>query len=434
VPVTPAPPRFGRYTLLRPIGRGGMGAVYEAEHVHLGKRVALKTLHAPALAEAESVARFLREGRAAARVRHPHVVDVTDVGVEDGVPYLVMELLDGEDLAAKLRREAPLPVTEALDLLLPVMAAVDAMHAAGVVHRDLKPENLFLARALGRVVPKVLDFGVARPDDAPRAASSRGDLVGTPFYLSPEQVDGARGDARSDQHALAVVLYECLCGRRPYDAPTLLGLLATIREGRRDDPRALRPDLPAGLCAALAVAMNPLPSQRFARVRDFAEALLPDASPRAREAWESAVERPVLPLAPAPPDDAPPPMGVETRRDGSPAPPTPQPRPRSVRAAVVSAALLSLAVLVGIAARRPPPPAVTVLAPAPSLPLPPARTVVVAAVSAPRAAPALPAPTRVRARGTSPVRAALREPPREPTIAPSGPPPRPVINGAPIVD
>ncbi len=147
MPVTPAPPRFGRYTLLRPIGRGGMGAVYEAEHVHLGKRVALKTLHAPALAEAESVARFLREGRAAARVRHPHVVDVTDVGVEDGVPYLVMELLDGEDLAAKLRREGPLPVTEALDLLLPVMAAVDAMHAAGVVHRDLKPENLFLSAA-----------------------------------------------------------------------------------------------------------------------------------------------------------------------------------------------------------------------------------------------------------------------------------------------
>jgi serine/threonine protein kinase len=433
VPVTPAPPRFGRYTLLRPIGRGGMGAVYEAEHVHLGKRVALKTLHAPALAEAESVARFLREGRAAARVRHPHVVDVTDVGVEDGVPYLVMELLDGEDLAAKLRREGPLPVTEALDLLLPVMAAVDAMHAAGVVHRDLKPENLFLSRALGRVVPKVLDFGVARPDDAPRAASSKGDLVGTPFYLSPEQVDGARGDARSDQHALGVVLYECLCGRRPYDAPTLLGLLATIREGRREDPRALRPDLPEGLCAALDVAMNPLSPRRFARVRDFAEALLPYASPRAREAWEAAVARPVTPLAPALPDDAPPLMGVETRRDGSPAPPARQPRRRSVRVAVVSAALLSLAALVGFGMSRPPPPAATVLAPSTSLPPPRARVAVVASVSAPRVTPPVPPPARVRARGVAPVRAVVRDAPREVPAAPSVPP-RPVINGAPIVD
>jgi serine/threonine protein kinase len=317
------------------------------------------------------------------------------------------------------------------------MAAVDAMHSAGVVHRDLKPENLFLARALGRVVPKVLDFGVARPDDAPRAASSRGDLVGTPFYLSPEQVDGARGDARSDQHALGVVLYECLCGRRPYDAPTLLGLLATIREGRREDPRALRPDLPEGLCAALAVALNPLSPHRFARVRDFAAALLPYASPRAREAWEAAVARPITPVAPALPDDAPVLMGVETRRDGSPAPapaPAPPTRPRSARVAVISAALLSLGALVGIAVRRSPPPAVTIIAPSTPLPPPRARVAVVAAVSAPRITPPAPLPARVRARGVAPVRAVVREAARAIVPAPTAPPPRPVINGAPIVD
>ncbi|MFO0625974.1 MAG: serine/threonine-protein kinase [Polyangiales bacterium] len=345
--------------------------------------------------------------------------------------------LDGEDLAAKLRREAPLPVTEALDLLLPVMAAVDAMHAAGVVHRDLKPENLFLARALGRVVPKVLDFGVARPDDAPRAASSRGALVGTPFYLSPEQVDGARGDARSDQHALAVVLYECLCGRRPYDAPTLLGLLAQIREGRRDDPRTLRPDLPAGLCAALATAMDASPDRRFARVHDFAAALLPHASPAARDAWASAVASPIPPRTTAHEHDAPPTSGAETRRDGSPAPaqaPSVSLRPRPLRVAIVATAMVTLAALaalVGVTRGRAPIPVATVTAPPPAVA--PVRVAVVATVSAPRAAPPAALPPRVRARGVGPARTAVRAV-SPVTTAPSGPPPRPVINGAPIVD
>jgi serine/threonine protein kinase len=283
---------FGRYVIVRPIGRGGMGAVFEAEHVHLRKRVALKTLHAPSAAfDERTIERFLREGRAAASVRHPHVVDVTDVGVEDATPFLVMELLDGEDLAAKLQRDAPLPVDEAIDLLLPVIDAAGAMHAAGLVHRDLKPENVFLAKGLGgAIVPKVLDFGVCRLTDADaRRLSSQGGLVGTPYYLSPEQVDGADGDARSDQHALGVLLYECLCGARPYEAPTLLGLLADIRDGRFTDPRARRADLPAPLVAAMLRAMSLAPSERFESARSFGAALLPFASARAREQWSSVL-------------------------------------------------------------------------------------------------------------------------------------------------
>jgi serine/threonine protein kinase len=276
---------FGRYRIVREVGRGGMGAVFAAEHLSLKKRVALKTLHAGAL-DSRSIERFLREGKAAASLRHPHVVDVWDLGVEEGTPYLVMELLEGEDLAQRLRREAPLPLQDAIDLILPVCAAVEAMHEAGIVHRDIKPENVFLARGLGaEVLPKVLDFGVCRPSDVDVLRKSEAGLVGTPYYLSPEQVEGAAGDAQSDQHALAVVLYECLCGARPYEAPTLLALLAAIRDARAPDVRSRRGDAPSPLAEALQRAMHRDPAERFASVARFAEALLPFASARAQSRW-----------------------------------------------------------------------------------------------------------------------------------------------------
>src|SRR5262245_9826292 len=157
---------FGRYQIVRLIGEGGMGAVYEAVHPALKKRFAIKTLLA-AMAQSPGVrARFLREGEAASRINHPNVVDVVDVGVEEGTPYLVMELLEGETLGALIARSGQVGVAEAVDILLPVMSAVAAGHGQGVIHRDLKPQNVFLARkAWGDPTPKVLDFGVSKLTD-----------------------------------------------------------------------------------------------------------------------------------------------------------------------------------------------------------------------------------------------------------------------------
>jgi serine/threonine-protein kinase len=479
---------FGRYVIVRPIGRGGMGAVFEAEHVHLRKRVALKTLHAPTVAfDERTIERFLREGRAAASVRHPHVVDVTDVGVEDATPFLVMELLDGEDLAAKLQREAPLPVDETIDLLLPVIDAAAAMHAAGLVHRDLKPENVFLAKGLGgALVPKVLDFGVCRLTDADaRRLSSQGGLVGTPYYLSPEQVDGADGDARSDQHALGVLLYECLCGARPYEAPTLLGLLAAIRDGRFTDPRARRADLPAPLVAVVLRAMSPAPSERFESARALGAALLPFASARAREQWSSVLtdarESETLASAsrtqPALAEPSPASTAATTVRFGSPErasdaidPHTDDARPapsrerravstRDVTAAALAVALVSLATITvaqrGTATTR----STRVASSSPSSELsPPARGApsssaipVVARVDpapAPRTSSTAHDAGAVQTVASAPERAAprravvviaRRDAGTRPTLTseratPIARPQRPVVNGAPIVD
>src|SRR5262252_4179961 len=152
----------GRYLLVRLVGEGGMGAVYEATHQELGKRVAIKTLHQRHAASPERRSRFLREGRAASRIRHPNVADVYDVGIEGAHPYLVMEFLEGEELARLIAREAPLSVQRTADLLVPVVGAVAAAHDLGVVHRDLKPANIFLSAERGAVRPKVVDFGISK--------------------------------------------------------------------------------------------------------------------------------------------------------------------------------------------------------------------------------------------------------------------------------
>lgn len=329
---------FGRYTIVREIGRGGMGAVFEARHSQLKKLVALKTMHGAAL-DHRAIERFLREGRAAASVRHPHIVDVSDVGVEDGTPFLVMELLDGEDLAKRITTAAPLSVEETIDVMLPVIDAVRAMHERGIVHRDLKPENIFLSRGLGgELVPKVLDFGVCREDSDDARKLTEGAIVGTPFYLSPEQVDGARGDPRSDQHALGVILYECLSGQRPYDAPTLLGLLAAIRDSKRVPLGARRGDLAPAVIDTVERAMASSPEQRFDSVEELSLALLAFASDRTRARWEPVLHRrgatadaPPTNISPserleAPRDELP---AAATMRQGSPEPHTTEEQPAS---------------------------------------------------------------------------------------------------------
>lgn len=278
---------FGAYTVLREIGRGGMAVVYEAEHRGLQKRVALKVLHTP-VGPAEQ--RFLREGLAAARIHHEHIVEVFDTGVQDGVAYLVMERLQGESLAALLRREGPLDGERVVDLLLPVVSALAAAHDVGVVHRDIKPENIHLARSRrDEVVPKVVDFGLARLNalegDAQRLTGSAA-LLGTVTHLSPEQVlDPEAVSAASDQYALGVVMYECVTGRLPAQGASVFVTLNAILKGRYAKPRAHAPALDPRLEDIIVRAMAREPRDRFASVRALGAALLPLASPAARSAW-----------------------------------------------------------------------------------------------------------------------------------------------------
>jgi serine/threonine-protein kinase len=277
--------RFAKYEIVRLIGEGGMGAVYEAIHVELGKRVAIKTLLPAAAGKNEVRARFLREGQTASRIRHPNVVDVTDVGEQDGSPYLVMELLSGEDLSHMLERTGPLALDELLAIMLPVLAGVAAGHDAKIIHRDIKPQNIFLARGpRGAITPKVLDFGISKiATGASAGLTKTGALLGTIAYLSPEQARGAKYvDERTDQYAVGLVLYEAVTGRRAYDGENPLAIINDIAAGRFELPHRYRSDLPPGfeqvLLRALAVSEN----DRFPNLYAFGKELLPFASAKTR--------------------------------------------------------------------------------------------------------------------------------------------------------
>lgn len=295
---------FGRYRVLRAIGRGGMGAVYEAEHIDLEKRVALKTLHPRMAQEPEARARFLREGRVASKIRHPNVVEVFDVGQhDDGTLYLVMELLDGEALSSLMFREGTLSPERICDLLLPVIAAVATAHEVGVVHRDLKPENIFLSRSRnGAVHPKVLDFGISKIASTPselRVTAERA-MLGTPVYMSPEQARGETADARSDQYALGVILYEASTGKLPFEADELLPLVHAITTGKHLLPRALRPELSPDFEAVIERAISPSAPDRYDTVLDLGRALLPFANRTHRAVWRDVFGAHPTPLASSP--------------------------------------------------------------------------------------------------------------------------------------
>jgi serine/threonine protein kinase len=281
--------RLGKYEIIRLLGAGGMGAVYEARHTEMGKRVAIKTL-APALTEVPGArVRFLREAQLTSRVRHPHIVDVTDVGTDGFCTFLVMELLHGEDLSQRLARTGPLAPRELVDIILPVCSALVAAHEATIVHRDLKPQNIFLSTGPHGVQPKVLDFGISKSGDVASALTGSGAVIGTPFYLAPEQIQNARAaGSASDQYAIGVILYECLTGQRPFQGDSLFAVFQAIVTQR---PRPLgerRADLPAGLPAIVERAMHAAPGERFPSMRALGHALVPFASPRAQAIWSDA--------------------------------------------------------------------------------------------------------------------------------------------------
>ncbi|UQA55566.1 serine/threonine-protein kinase [Polyangium aurulentum] len=293
----------GKYRVEREIGCGGMGVVVEATHVALEQRVAIKLLHGPAASSPDVVTRFLREARVAAKLASEHVVRVTDVGqTETGAPYLVMELLVGHDLEGELRRRGRLPVAEAVDLVLEACEGVAHAHARGLVHRDLKPANLFLAQRSNRApIVKVLDFGLSK--EAPTGAGSitgNDAVFGTPQYMSPEQIQSTKNvDARSDQHALAMVLYELLAGEPPYVAETITQLIVVIATQPPPRVRALRPDVPAPLEEAIVRALAKRRTDRFADLAGLAWAIAPFGGPEAQSRAE-AIRRALAPGGPVP--------------------------------------------------------------------------------------------------------------------------------------
>ncbi|MEJ7729589.1 MAG: protein kinase [Polyangiaceae bacterium] len=278
---------FGRYQVVSCVGSGGAAEVYQAIHLGLKKRVALKVLRSHLSGRQDVRARFLREGELAARIQHPNVVDIIDVGACEGIPFIVMEYLEGETLADLLRRQPRLEVQHVVHIMLPVLAAVAAGHDRGVVHRDLKPGNIFLATdGRRRTMPKVLDFGISGVISDDAGAPSEPGVLGTPYYMSSEQARGDRAlDARTDQFALGVILYEATTGRSPWKSQSLLGLIHEVGKGEFSAPRRHRPELDTELEAVILKAMRRSASERFESTRAMGAELLRFASIRAREYW-----------------------------------------------------------------------------------------------------------------------------------------------------
>jgi serine/threonine-protein kinase len=275
----------GKYRVDRLLGEGGMGIVVAATHVQLDERVALKFLRPSVASNPEVVQRFIREARAAVKVRSEHVARVLDVGtLEAGTPYMVMEYLDGQDLSQTIASRGPLPVGETVTYVLQACEAVAEAHSLGIVHRDLKPANLFLARRPnGRPIVKVLDFGiskVASTADNP-ALTKAAAMMGSPSYMSPEQMVAASSvDVRADVWALGVVLYELLTGKLPFVAETMPELVGMILQNGYTPTAALRPDVPPGLQAAIDGCLQKDRVHRYRNVAELAAGIVPFGPPR----------------------------------------------------------------------------------------------------------------------------------------------------------
>jgi eukaryotic-like serine/threonine-protein kinase len=277
-----APPGLvaGKYKLTRLLGRGGMGAVWEGTHNSLGTRVAVKFIDAEYAESPEARSRFENEARAAAKLRSKHVVEVYDHGVsEDGRPFIVMEYLHGEPLDKRLDRVGRLPAKETAHMMLQVCRALMKAHAANIVHRDLKPENVFLVwdDEEGTDVAKVVDFGIAKFTDASMGSSSStrtGSVLGTPYYMSPEQARGLRNvDYRSDLWSVAVIAYRCIVGTLPFEGEAVGDLLVKLCTAPIPVPSQIVADVPPGFDAWLAKALSRDPAERFSSAAQLAESL-----------------------------------------------------------------------------------------------------------------------------------------------------------------
>jgi serine/threonine-protein kinase len=262
---------FGNYRAISVLGEGGMGVVYLAEHPEIGRKVAVKVLHPDFARDQQVLGRFLNEARAANAIRHPNIIEILDSGVlADQTPYLVMELLEGESLAARIKRLGRLPIADICDFAYQTASALNAAHAKGIVHRDLKPDNLFVVadpHEEGRERMKVLDFGIAKlqqhsPGDSVKTRT--GTLMGTPIYMSPEQCRGVRTvDHRTDVYSLGVILYEMVVGHPPFVSEGFGDLVNMHMNVPPTPPRRLRPELPVGLESLILTMLAKSPEQRF---------------------------------------------------------------------------------------------------------------------------------------------------------------------------
>ena len=321
----------GKYRVTRLIGEGGMGVVYEAEHTLIGRPVALKLLHGDFAKNPDALERFHREARAATAIRHPNIIEITDMGTTpEGQPFLVLELLDGVPLARLLRDQAPLPAARLRDIVVQVLEALEAAHAKGIIHRDLKPDNVFVIQHPNRPdFVKLLDFGVSKLTGEALgegvSTTRTGTLMGTPSYMSPEQARGRKDiDHRVDLWACGVMIYEASCGRLPYLGDNYNELLSSILLEDPPPPRQLNPRISAPLERFLERALAKDRDLRFPSAAEMRAAFL-DATAAAPEPTD--VPPPGSPTAPRDtlepppaPDDAVPADRAPTLLSATPAP------------------------------------------------------------------------------------------------------------------
>jgi serine/threonine protein kinase len=435
----------GKYRVERVLGVGGMGAVVAAHHLQLDTKVAIKFLLPAVLARREGVVRFAREARAAVRITSEHVARVFDVGtLETGAPYIVMEFLEGEDLGSRLEHIGQLPADQAVEFVLQACVAVADAHGLGIVHRDLKPSNLFcIRRSDGQFIIKVVDFGISKftgSGDLSRdvAMTNTTALMGSPFYMSPEQMQATRDvDARTDIWSLGIILYELLAGRVPFDGDGIAEVYLKVALEAAPPLRAFRPDLPEGLESVILRCLEKDREKRYRNVAELALALLPFAPDRARDSVDriariihgAGLSATAVSVAPSPERSAPAPAGTIAPLGRTHSPPRGR---RRVFLGIVSPAMAltaaAVAALVLTSNRWPlsalrgsssPPPAASASAPLPTAPPTPGDAPSVAVISSFDAA-ASPARTT---RGGSHTNGPLRETQKATTAAPLATPP-----------